>query len=236
MIIENNQVLSFDLKNAIFQSDATIIETQTIIQMDNYIMTSFYHRYLNGSNEIPFQYDDLIRKLSDISGSPVPIIRYPEILAAITDIVGGEVVYADDSKSFYFVRNNKALYSPNIATGIKSFGILQMLLRAGHIHEYTYLILDEPEVHLHPKWEIEYAKLVVLLSKAGVPIIISTHSPYFLQALVKFIKDYETIDISKFYFGEKNKGNTYSKFNDVTDNLEPIFKALAEPMQDIYSN
>jgi predicted ATPase len=93
------------------------------------------------------------------------------------------------------------------------------------------LIIDEPEVHLHPKWEIEYAKIIVELSKLGVYILISSHSPYFLKALRKYSQDDEIAEkTTKFYFGESNSVDSRTRFRDVTENLEPVFKALAVPM------
>ena len=47
------------------------------------------------------------------------------------------------------------------ATGIKSFAVLQLLLRNGVINKNTLLIIDEPEAHLHPQWIVEYARIVV---------------------------------------------------------------------------
>jgi hypothetical protein len=41
--------------------------------------------------------------------------------------------------------------------------------------------------------------------------------------------------ITNIYFGTKNENNVFSKFDDLTNDLEPIFKALSKPMQEIYS-
>lgn len=120
-----------------------------------------------------------------------------------------------------------------MATGIKSFGILQILLSSGVINTSSLLIIDEPEVHLHPKWEIEYSKLLVLLSKAGVQIIISSHSPYFIQAISRSAKNEKAPTI--FYFGSISEGEKSSEFTNVTNNLTPILKALAEPFKEMYN-
>lgn len=245
--IENNEVVDFKYDNAnpIFQIDSTIVDTPTVLILDD-LYHYFIGRSLRGRSRgfkkvpFPFNYTDILSKFDEINGSPSPIVSNPEIIEKINKIINGSVVYNSEKRNFYFVKNDgySLITSSNIATGIKSFIVLQLLLLSGNINSDSILIIDEPEVHLHPKWEIEYAKIVVELSKAGIPIIISTHSPYFLQATVKYVKDNNTEDITKFYFGESsNKGNNVvSEFKDVTEDLEPIFKALADPMRKIYFN
>ena len=67
--------------------------------------------------------------------------------------------------------------------GIKAFTIIRTLLEKGEIHEKDVMVLDEPEIHLHPEWQLIYAELIVLLEKyLHLTILITTHSPYFLEA------------------------------------------------------
>src|SRR5690606_25829833 len=125
--------------------------------------------------------------------------------------------------------NGQEIRSFNIANGVKSFGLIQLLLGSETINPNSVLIIDEPEVHLHPSWEIEYARLIVLLSKAGIPILVSSHSPYFLRAITVYVKSLDTADITRFYFGEKDLKKQTTSFRDVTHNLDDVFRLLAEP-------
>lgn len=46
------------------------------------------------------------------------------------------------------------------------------------------MILDEPEINLHPEWQIKYAEIMVEMQKLfDLRIVITTHSPYFMQAI-----------------------------------------------------
>ncbi len=93
------------------------------------------------------------------------------------------------------------------------------------------MIIDEPEVHLHPSWEIAYANILVALAKQGVKIVISSHSPYVVEAVAKYSKEAQISEKTKFYLGEQNNGA--STFRDVSNDLEPIFKKLADPMMSL---
>ena len=133
---------------------------------------------------------------------------------------------------FYLQLNgyNEPVALSNLSTGMKSFVILKMLLEKGSLSEKDVVILDEPEIHLHPQWQIAYAELLVLLQKQfDLSMIITTHSPYFLDAIDVFSAKYNIADRTKYYLAE-NTGNT-SVLQDVTNNIDAIYKKLSDPMQ-----
>lgn len=50
-----------------------------------------------------------------------------------------------------------------------------------------------PEIQLHPKWQLLYAQLTVLLQREfNLSLMITTHSPYFLDAIDVFSTRYHT--------------------------------------------
>lgn len=53
-----------------------------------------------------------------------------------------------------------------VSGSIKSFTMIRRLLERGEIKEKDVLILDEPEIHLHPQWQLVYAEIIVLLQKS----------------------------------------------------------------------
>lgn len=88
---------------------------------------------------------------------------------SLSQILNGESVIEEDrirkSKLSYRRIDGKIFDLKDCATGIKSFSILQLLLKNGFLQKDTLLIIDEPEAHLHPQWIVEYARMIVLLHK-----------------------------------------------------------------------
>ncbi|MBF0540965.1 MAG: DUF3696 domain-containing protein [Nitrospirae bacterium] len=78
-----------------------------------------------------------------------------------------------------------------------------LIARAGDI-----LIIENPEIHLHPSAQVQLAHFLVNVSKCEVQIFIETHSEHFLNALRIDVKD-EVIDASEVgivYFQKQEKG------------------------------
>ena len=50
------------------------------------------------------------------------------------------------------------------------------------------LIIEEPEAHLHPEAQRGMAAVVVRLVRAGVRVMVTTHSDYFLDQLANHVR------------------------------------------------
>jgi len=120
----------------------------------------------------------------------------------------------------------------NVSTGIKTFIIIKTLLMNGSLEENGTLILDEPEIHLHPEWQLVFAEIIVLLQREyGLHILINTHSPYFVNAIEEFSKKHEISDACKYYLTELDGKDAV--IHDVTDDLERIYVKFAKPLKDL---
>lgn len=183
---------------------------------------------------IPYHIDDLIVKL-EISKIKNEYGNKINKNQEIENIISGKVSFSNKYNDFIFTKNRdeheKVYKIMNTASGIKSFGIIQLLENGGFINEETLLIIDEPEVHLHPKWQLKYAEMIVKLVKLGVPILVTSHSPYFVQALKVYSDRENLFDKTSFYLTEKENEETV--LIDTSDNLNKIFKKLAEPLEEL---
>ncbi len=64
---------------------------------------------------------------------------------------------------------------------------LVLLLRSG-IKPGDTLIIEEPEAHLHPGVQADMAVVLARLVRAGVKVIITTHSDWLLQEIGNLIR------------------------------------------------
>ena len=51
-----------------------------------------------------------------------------------------------------------------------------------------WLIIDEPEMNLHPKAQVQLTEFLVMLVNAGLHVLITTHSPYIVDHLENLMK------------------------------------------------
>lgn len=175
------------------------------------------------------------RKLNELLESKDVNSAFWDATMQINQTLNHEVLkgsaYFDDNKinsSFKYKRlDGKVFDLEECATGIKSFGILQMLLENGHLNKNSLLIIDEPEAHLHPQWIVEYARLIVLLNKLlGVKVFIASHNPDMVSA-IRYISEKEGIlDQVGFYLAEQNEDKYTYNYKYLDTDIEPIFASF----------
>lgn len=157
-----------------------------------------------------------------------------EVYANISSVCDGNMNFDKKTGNFtYKLKNSdKSLNVKNLSAGLKTFVILKTLLQNGSIEEGGTVILDEPEIHLHPEWQLLFAELIVLLHKHfSVNVLLTTHSPYFLEAIEVYAAKHEVNDSCKYYLASSQSQNDLAEIKDVSDNLELIYKELARPLQ-----
>ena len=155
------------------------------------------------------------------------------IYEKISSVCSGDIIRSKRSVLGYQRKgSDKVLNVRNLSTGLKTFVILKMLLTSGAIERNGTIILDEPEIHLHPEWQLLFAELIVLIQKEfGVHVLLNTHSPYFLNAIEVYTVKYGVDDKCKYYLAFSQ--DDISSIRDVTDHIEAIYSKLARPLQDL---
>ena len=69
--------------------------------------------------------------------------------------------------------------------------------------------------------------------KEGIPVMVSSHSPYFIQGIRYFAHKEQIAELVKYYLTENDETSDLSTVEDVTTNLNMIFKKLSEPLNHI---
>lgn len=146
----------------------------------------------------------------------------------IQDIIQGKFEYSRDGMTFN--SSNHSYTMINTASGLKQFGIIQILLQTRQLTPNTYLIMDEPEVNLHPEWQIKFANILVLLAKSlDIHIYINSHSPLFINAIEAYTEYYDMQDDTNYYLtrpADLGK-NIFEKID--ADDLYEIYDELGQP-------
>ncbi len=166
--------------------DSIFIESPFVIDISNVLKISDYQKAID-------DYSIREKHIGEISPMALDLIKklksHPkeELLEKfdINKIIKGNFFFDDKSSLFKFkLHDGKELTSHNMPSGIKSFGILKMLIQNDKINKKTILVIDEPENCLHPDWQTKYAELIIdLVIEKEANIIMSTHSPYIIQAI-----------------------------------------------------
>ena len=156
--------------------------------------------------------------------------KLKEVYQTLQKVVNGQIIKNQNG----FGLQNDGFSEPvnfiNLSAGLKSFVIIKMLLEKGSLNVKDVLILDEPEIHLHPQWQVAYAELIVLLQKSfDLSIIIATHSPYFLDAINLFSVKHGIDKNVNYYLSSMENNNVNMEL--VTDNIDLIYKKMASPVQ-----
>ena len=131
---------------------------------------------------------------------------------------------------YYYISSNKEekIDIKNASTGLKTFIIIKMLLENGSLQKNGTIVLDEPETHLHPDWQIIFAELIVLLNKyLGMHILINSHSPYFVRAIEVYSSKHEVADKCKYYLAYDNEKSGLAEVKDVSDSVNEIYSTLS---------
>ncbi|MDI9357989.1 MAG: AAA family ATPase [Phycisphaerales bacterium] len=156
--------------------------------------------------------------------------RSADILKIIQDdIIQGDILVEERFKNIehtIYKRKDGEIFDINeVATGIKSWAVLLLLLKNNHLNKQTLVIIDEPESNLHPKWIVEFARILVLLNKQiGVKFFIASHAPYTVMA-IRYIAEKEgTLSTTNFYIAEKQKPDIFRyNYTPAGQNIESVF-------------
>ncbi|BEO99763.1 AAA family ATPase [Fusobacterium polymorphum] len=210
------------------------INTEALYLDDPFIIDSNF--YNNPSNHKEFLRYRLFSKVDDKTNNLEKIIitkKFENIYKKLNSICSGNMIESNkNTNDFSYRFNNKELDIKNLSAGLKTFVILKTLLEKGILEENGVIILDEPEIHLHPAWQVIFAELIVLIQKEfNMHILLNTHSPYFLNAIEIYAEKHNIKERCNFYSAYLS--GQFSEFKDVTDNIEEIYYKLARPFQDL---
>ncbi|NEQ99338.1 MAG: ATP-binding protein [Cyanothece sp. SIO2G6] len=144
------------------------------------LLTGYQDYALPVKNNVDFtrQLESVVKKNSFIAES------HPDVLEDFADIIGGSYVVTRDDELYYTPRKSKRLRlsMEESSSAVRSLLDIGFYLR----HEARMgdlLIVDEPELNLHPENQRRVARLFTRLVNLGIKVFITTHSDYIIKEL-----------------------------------------------------
>jgi ABC-type lipopolysaccharide export system ATPase subunit len=138
--------------------------------------------YFDKGYALPVNHDvDFIRTLENVFKTDSIIAKNnPDILESFDLMSGGK--YISNKEGLYFIPENShvKLTMGESASSVRS--LLNLGVYIKHIASPgSILMIDEPELNLHPMNQRRMARLLAKLVNAGVKVFITTHSDYILK-------------------------------------------------------
>lgn len=226
--------------------DATYIESPLYLHLIDILAKVAGARFFQSSESaqiplLPAHVADIVEKIESLRYiTDMPHTQAPQLSATLSRLAGGEFFYDPARHVIMFRQGDNNIVPLNVASGVKSLGLLQLLLDNRIVTPDRPLIWDEPENHLHPSWQIRLAQFLVMLASQGIPVIVSTHSPYFIQGIRYFAVKLHAEQFVDYYLTEMQPSGpgtsnpcSLSVTGCVNDDLNSIFIKLAAPLREI---
>lgn len=239
-----------DALNSNFSFEVNVNNPENEIDSDGKfnIRNVFYTESFSVFDNYHFFKGDIfhVRDLKDQMFPSKPISRsfddesIKKLEEIVDKVVGGRIL-KDKRGELYFASNDSTHTSSmkNTASGIKQIAVIQTLLHNRFLSDDCVLIMDEPEVNLHPEWQIKLARILVLLAKEGnITLYINTHSPMLIEAMDTFCEYYDFEEYVNYYLSRKleddeikeDEDKTKAKFEKIpSDELYKIYENLGDP-------
>lgn len=174
---------------------------------------------------------DAMSNILEVVSQRASIERINSVLKKV--YIGETII---ENKKYYYVNKGVKTDFCSLSAGLKAFALIERLIMCGLLQSNDVLIIDAPETHLNPEWQLIYAELLVKLQKEyNLTILITTHSPYFLRAVEVYCDLEDRMNIFDVYSSVKQengeiklKNESYSEYG-----ISTIYEKLFKPYEDL---
>lgn len=225
-LIDNGDLNSINIENIIYVDSTSIFNAKSLSNSIILKNQPYHLRFLSEILSTPKNNEDVYEPLFNQ--------KLDEFKDKITSLIGGFIYYNDEKEEFFFKNGDDEYSMNNTASGVKQLGIIQMLLSNRKLNENSFLIMDEPEVNLHPEWQLKLAEIIVLIIKElNIAVFINSHSPQFIEALEVYSAKYGLSDETKFYLSKESESNKFEFKEILRDDLVILYNNLGDPYNKI---
>ncbi len=161
----------------------------------------------------------------------------------INKCIGGQIQISQSGDlQFYSQNKNGESFGVDLnqtASGTTSLGLISLLLEKNVIVPNSVLIMDEPEVNLHPAWQQVMIQVLYQLSVAGVRIIMASHSFDMMETIEKMMEQHEEkgLDVGEhFSVVQLDDGNTINQDKPIFKKLDAVKADLGMPLYNLFAD
>lgn len=157
-------------------------------------------------------------------------------------IINGEIQTnsiegTDAVKASYKMKNNTRYFRPkNVGAGLSY--LISIIITLLSSEKGNLNIIENPEIHLHPRAQSRLMEFMTFISNFGVKLIIETHSDHIFNGVRKSIykKDLKLENVATYYFDLNDNGLSnvqkvvFNEEGKVLNNLEGLFDQFDEDL------
>lgn len=159
--------------------------------------------------------------------------KFSGIIEKIKEVSKSELKASSSDITVTLPEMPEPLNLKNVSAGLKTFLLIKTLIDRSILEDDGTLILDEPEIHIHPEWQLKFAEIIVLLQKEyNMHILLTTHSPYFMEAIEVFSLKHSISHRCNYYLASSTESGR-TKFDNVNEHLEDVYVLMAKPFDDL---
>lgn len=154
------------------QSDPNIDQAELLVKPLQYYPSS-----IEANMELTHRLEETAKNKSFIAK------EHPDVLEDFIDIVGGEYAVTQNDQLYFIPKGAKTkLTMVGCSSTVRSLSDLSFYIR--HVAKKgDLLMIDEPELSLHPENQRRIARLLARLINIGIKVFITTHSDYIIKEL-----------------------------------------------------
>ncbi|HCE3660182.1 TPA: AAA family ATPase [Vibrio parahaemolyticus] len=128
---------------------------------------------------------------------------FPNVTEALIQIVKGKFSFEAGTLTFTASDGSHQLPITITSSSIKSLFMIDLYINS-LAKEGDVLLIDEPELNLHPDNQRLMAKVIARIANSGIKVLITTHSDYLIREINNFIMLSQNFDEKEQIMNEYN--------------------------------
>ncbi len=185
-----------ELKDLIFKKDTILLPSSRSGLLHTYLIIAAVRIEEESELEVtdltkiyplPGNITDFIYLLLKYSIKQIGEEENEELIERLEKIIGGKIEGKVNGLYFHDERYNLDIRIDKASSGIQELTPLYLVIKHFELKDLM-LIIEEPEVHLHPELIIDMTRVIAWLVRRGAYVIITTHSDYLFSKLNLLIK------------------------------------------------